>query len=243
MVFIWAGSGERTISTDANGLFSLEGAYGKGISISIYKKGYNIRRDGGSSGSFEYADFSQSHFHVPDKRNPYVFHLQKLISPEPLYKYWKMRKLTGDGNEIYFKLANGNFDESEELSISVKQGPSREPWGPDQVLTIAMTNGGGLIRVSNDNPAMAPDHGYSPSLQFKQNLSDANFRKDPSVYLYIKTNMGRYAWAQVKIKHNVKWQPRSEILYYYNPSGSRNLEIDEALFIKNPDQCEGIKSE
>lgn len=232
----WTSDGyesKRTLYTDSDGLFSLEQANGKRLTATVFKKGYRKPNDGSSGGSFEYADFSQSIFHVPDKENPYILYLQKLISPEPLYKHWTRKRTTGDGNEVHIKLANGKFEETEALSIAIKQDPIQGDRAPNQVLTVTMTNGGGLIQVPNENPVMAPEQGYSTSLQFKQNLSDPVFRKDPSVYLYIKTKLGRYAWVKIRMRHNVRWQPSCEILHYYNPSGSRNLEVDDSLLIES----------
>lgn len=64
------------LSSDAAGLFQIEGERGKDITIDMDKPGY--RRGPKSYGTFEYAEFYSERFHQADPNNPVVFVLPRL---------------------------------------------------------------------------------------------------------------------------------------------------------------------
>jgi len=77
-----AGTTEKFVETDAQGIFSLQNEKGKNLGVYVSKDGYNAIGHG--RGNFEYAAFFEPNYIEPDSSSPVVFHLVKKMTAEPL---------------------------------------------------------------------------------------------------------------------------------------------------------------
>ena len=165
------GVDEVHVKSDENGLFSLVGRRGKGLSVDVLKEGYY----GTSSArqSFEYAQ-PEIRF-VPDQASPVVFHLRKKGNAESLIVMRGMMNVPGVGKQ--FKIpTNGN-----PVQINLRQGKVVPAGG--QIVVFYTANrensrqydwhyeirvpGGGIILSTNEFDFMAPLDGYQPSAKFE----------------------------------------------------------------------------
>src|ERR1035437_3096764 len=86
---------ERTIWSGPDGRFSITGIQGRRLTVSIRKEGYvYVGKD--SIKSFEYAEFFDDLFHVPDPNNAVIFRLHKVMETEPLYLFGPSGMIVAD---------------------------------------------------------------------------------------------------------------------------------------------------
>jgi len=77
----WGKGTNLLMQTLQDGSFIFSGATGAGLDVRIYKNGYT--KGSQSYGSFEYANFFDAKFHLPNPAHPVIFRLQKLENPKP----------------------------------------------------------------------------------------------------------------------------------------------------------------
>ena len=110
-------TGNPMSSTDIGGHFSMEAAHGKLLTVSVSKPGYYSGKE--SHGGFEYAEFFQDIFHVPDPNNPVIFRLRKKGEAEPMYFWRPTKELQADGTPHWFDFKSGKLAERGDLAFVV----------------------------------------------------------------------------------------------------------------------------
>ena len=225
---LWSGLGETPevkLLSDANGRFELTGKKGKGMSVLVGKDGY-LGAPSSTTRSFEYSAFFEPHFHVPDKDNPVLFRLWKLEEAEPMYFWSKLKKMTVDGQKVWFDTKTGKFGGSGDVAFGTKRGTAYAPRQFDWSLTIEAAPGGGIALRNEELMFEAPEGGYEQSWTQDIGGKDESYAISKTVKFYLKTADGKYASIQAEIGHMTIPEAEVNLLAYVNPSGSRNLQYD-----------------
>jgi hypothetical protein len=220
---------KKSIYSDASGQFSITNIQGKGISIAVYKRGYDRTRD--SFQDFEYASFYEENFHVPDPSHPVLFHLHKTLESEPLYKYPILKMFPFGGSSLILNVEKGTFSSSGDLAFSAFLNTSNQ-YNPDFTIFIRGLNGASLIPSSEEFLSMAPETGYQDTISIRHRQDASNSNPVQQIRFYVKTRTGKYAAFYVEIDPVSNLSEANIIgVSYYNPSGSRNLEFDQDKWI------------
>jgi len=224
------GNNSKQLKTRNDGLFELTGVEGKFLSLFIYQQGYLPGKQ--SHGGYEYGDFSNQFFHIPDPNNPVVFTLWKLGDSEPMYLWYLSRDLTVDGRQLWINVKNGKDGEIGDIGFSVVRHDPNGDASSGYTLNVQVGAGAG-IAMSHGEEFMfqAPEVGYEPFIQIEQKPSqgglDTSFKGTQKLRFYVKTQDGKYAAVDAEIgQYNIPGAGL-RVLIYYNPSGSRNLEFDD----------------
>jgi hypothetical protein len=209
------GSSERTLLTDAAGLFSLTGVTGKRLVVRVKKDGYKPYH--GNRSSYEYAAYFEREWHVPDRNNPVIFRLRKNRKTEPLIKRevlvrvaigapgtFEMDPKNPDAPKVVFELLTN-------AELRFKQWSAR-----------ISVPGGGLQATLEEFPFEAPESGYETSV-----FSDYNTPKPVALGgsyeggVFFVHNPNGYGRVELKM---VPGNSYVRVISFWNPSGSRNLE-------------------
>jgi hypothetical protein len=220
---------EKRTSTGSDGCFELKDVQGKVLAVSVDKAGYDRTDDWVQN--FDYADFFESNFHVPDPNNPVLFHLRKILDAEPMCLFKTHNELSPDSPPLTLDVASGKMKMPGDFAFSVQIGEkSNENWF-DYSVSVEALNGAGLIVTTEENPNRAPDDGYQKTFAIQQSTADTNYSPNLSFHFYAKTREGKYGVVYIDITVP-RWGP---INFYtavrYNPSGSKNLEFDYRKWI------------
>lgn len=218
--------GNRTSSTesDSEGLFSLRGARGPGLTVIVNKEGYYISRS--TPDSFRYALGSET-FH-PDLSNPIIFHLRKKGMGESLIGsnfpgFAHIAQLHHDGTPVELDLLKGT-------QVSAGTGQLKlEFWRDVSHLNVQpfdwklqlSTPGGGLIQTDEEFAFEAPEKGYQPSIVLDMPATNQNWQGEITSKYYIRLSDGKYGRIDFYLL------PRNgafTVQSVFNLSGSRNLE-------------------
>jgi hypothetical protein len=221
---------KKSIFTGSDGRFEVTGIQGKGITISVYKEGYDRTYDWIQS--FEYAAFFNNNFHVPDPNNPVLFHLHKLMGAEPMYKFLPYGDITAGGAPLILNVEKGKVAAQGDLAFSVVLGTETNRYGPDFIVTVQGLNGAICIFSDEEFLFKAPETGYQSTLSINAKIDDPKYSPFQKFRFYVKTGAGKYAAVEAKVNlwNNMAGASFSAIIYY-NPSGSRNLEFDQNKWI------------
>ena len=221
---------KKSIFTGPDGKFEIKGIQGKGMSVNILKEGYD--RTHNSHESFEYAAFYQDDFHVPDPNNPVVFRLHKTMEAEPLYVFSPYGYITPGGEPLIMNVENGKIASQGDLAFSVALGAETNRYGSDFIVTMQGLNGAGFVFSNEEFLSKAPESGYQNIFTVTHKVNVPDYKSEQVLRFYVKTGTGKYASVGVKIK---LWGDLSKADFdagiHYNPSGSRNLELDQNKWI------------
>ena len=233
------GVGHRTTTSDANGMFAINGIEGKCLGVDVRKDGYYSRRPWNDA-AFEYGGFWHKNFIEPDCNKPVIFHLVKRPIAEPTLRVrqrsipkppvWETRidlltqpAETSAGGDIILKIARPPHP------------GYRNPF--DWQLKIEGVSGAELIMSDDEFMLRAPDGGYQKAIvkEYKQVRGNSI----ETVKFYVR-HKARKLYAAVSV----------EVTPYYpdhitqedtacfivtgtvNPNDSQNLEYDPAKDIR-----------
>ncbi len=217
------GVSEWSLVSGADGGFSLTGLTGKSLGISVTARRCLSTR--GWTQGFEYAEFFSTKFHVPDKNNPVIFRLQKLIRPEPMHNFSVRVPLSPNGPSRSVDLSNGKVGEVGDLSFlgTIKWSKS----GPIEQMDLIVKGARGTLVVGSDDEFLftPPAGGFVNELRlcllWKNNLQGG---------MYFVT--GEQKFGAVKLEgRNSGEGVVVDLEIFLNPSGSRNLEYDQNMQI------------
>jgi hypothetical protein len=220
---------KKTILTDSNGRFAVTDIQGKGITVSVSKDGYESESDWIQS--FEYAAFFQNDFHIPDRNNPVIFHLHKLMGAEPMYQFEMSKEIAFDGPPVALDVATGKVVASGNFAFSLKLDGRTEK-EPDYTLLLQGQNNAGFILTKERFPFNAPENGYQSEMTIHQRATDTNYNSRQTFHFYAKTRNGKYGvvWFELNVPR-IGDMASCNATIRYNPSGSRNLEFDQNKWI------------
>jgi hypothetical protein len=122
--FLWnveGGTSEEHVKSSLDGSFKLQNKQGKILSVRVNKHG--CRGDNKSNfRSFEFSEFWDRDFYVPDARKPEVLRLWKLEKTEPMYFWARVTHLQVNGPKVWFDAKTGVFGSTGDLAFSATPG-------------------------------------------------------------------------------------------------------------------------
>ena len=213
---------KKLLKSDSSGKFVVRDIRGKGLSILISKAGF-VSESGGR-GSFEYAEFYHPDFHIPDPQAPVVFRLWKLGNSEPMFIWDSGCDLKIDGTPQWFTVSTGKKGGGD-LAFSVIRTNETAPRVYDYTLKIEAP--GGLALTDEELMFNAPEGPYQTSLSIEQKHGTPGYNQVQSLQFYLKTPEGKFAAVKANVRNHTGPSAQVQLLFYYNPSGSRNLEFDD----------------
>jgi hypothetical protein len=209
------GSSERTLMTDAVGLFSLTGVTGKRLGVRVKKDGYKPYHANRSS--YEYAAYFEPEWHVPERNNPVIFRLRKNRKTEPLIKREVLLPVE-IGAPATFAMDPKNPDAPKVVIELLTNAQIRDrQWSA----RISVPDGG-LQATLEEFPFEAPESGYETSV-----FSDYHTPKPVGFHggsqggVFFVRNPKGYGRVELKM---ISGAIDIRVTSYWNPSGSRNLE-------------------
>lgn len=218
------GSPSRIGQSDAQGLFSLQGEQGKFLSVKVNKEGYYAYKPHGEG--YFYAGRNDNF--VPDANGPVIFQLHKKGMAEPLHRAVSRLKIPLKGQPVKIDLLSARVvplgGDLELVCLSNYEGRSTNrvfDWH------LTLTAYGGITESTKVFDFVAPERDYHPSIEIKMPASMTNgWRETIEKKFFLKLVNGNYA------RVSFIFFPNNGVLRletFINPSGSRNLEYDEAV--------------
>jgi len=227
------GSKERDLVSHIDGTFSLVGIRGKYVFVDVYAPNGYTCGEQGNRGSYNYAIPGEFNFHIPDPKQPVIFRIWKYDKPEPIHRWTLGSKVITDGTVGWFDLKSGKVGVGG-LGVSVVDHDTGDTKVVHVTYKLLCGEGCGVIETKDDPMFIAPDSGYQNEiiheLHWKQGeitrIEAGKFR------FYYRGDDGKYAAVTAEIRFNTQKFCDVSLFIYQNPSGSRNLEFDPALVIK-----------
>lgn len=230
VVFNWTETpsedGNRTSATssDAQGLFSLHGARGPSLVVSVGKDGYYSSHNGQKGFKYAFGDIT-----APDPQNPVVFQLKRKGTPQPLITthfpigIGQIAQLHHDGTPIEIDLLTGN-------QVPIGNGQLKlELWRDISDINAQHFNwkiqlsvpNGGLVETDEEFDFQAPQSGYQPSIVIDMPATNQNWQGEVNSKYYIQLANGDYGRIDFYLlAYNGAFTVHSAV----NPTGSQNLE-------------------
>jgi len=171
------GVGRRTMTSDANGFFVINGIEGKRLVISICKEGYYSERSW-NDGAFEYGGFWHKEFIEPKRDEPVVFHLVKRPVAEPTLSV-RQRSLPKPPmweTRIDFLAPTPATTTGGDIALKIARPPSPGYQNPfDWQLKIEGVSGAEILISEEEFMLRAPDEGYQNVItkEYKQAMGNS----------------------------------------------------------------------
>ena len=217
------GASTSATESDAAGLFSLQGARGRSLTVWVSKDGYLA--SGGGQQTFLYGNFDAKF--NPDPQNPVVFTLRKKGQAKPLVKMKRNYGIPRDGTAFAIDLVSGQAAKGENGNLVVQcwtedQGKARgEKYDWHCRLTIP---GGGVVPTDEEFAFLAPESGYKSTTEITMPADRPDWKSDVNLKFFYRLADGRY--GRMTFSMIAGGQHFCMIDSVLNPSGSRNLESD-----------------
>jgi hypothetical protein len=222
------GSRSSNVESGSDGLFSLRGAVGPSLTVSVSKEGYYTSRS--TPDGFHYS-LENDTFHA-DPQNPVIFSLRKKGVPEPLIhiagiglRTMRDFLLAADGRPTEVSLRDGRLAPvgQGDLKVEFRAG---EPIAPSEISWWCQVSvaGGGLMETSEEFPFLAPEYGYQEFDQWS--IASTNWTESLDKQYYVKLRDGNFGRVKLRVI-GVPQRAYFRMESFLNPSGSRNLEFDQ----------------
>lgn len=214
------GNSTRTVISDGNGMFLIEGIYGKALLVmDLTKEGYTKSLTQNRF-SFNYGWFSDPYYHSPNPMNPVIFVMRKNRQGDALIVRSRQEaRLESGGQSRSFPIGAGDvFVSVERLS---DETPNARYWNARVTVPD-----GSLQLTAEEFPYEAPEDGYTNECVITNGMSVSG---NQGGMFYVQTPKG-YGRAMVYYVPNMSWV---YVESWFNPNpNSRNLELDPTKIIK-----------
>lgn len=218
-------------NTDSNGLFSITGKIGAGITVFVSHPNYYSSDQ--SSGQFSYYGNTDRN---PTVSKPAVFVMRKKGTAEPLVKLKQVLKsVPTDGRSVQVGVTGNSVGD-----LTVQAWTSPRPAGaannaPFDWKVRVEVPGGGLVAYEDAYQFEAPQEGYAPSVEFAMPAGGINGKwRDRFAETYF-VKLGNGNFARMRFQMIAGGNHFAVVESYYNPKpGSRNLEFDPKQQVKSP---------
>lgn len=222
----WGQGTNRLMKTLADGTFSFGGVKGPALGVTVLKEGYLENKV--RTKHFNYADFFAIDFHLPNPAKPVLFRLQKLENPEPMYVWTPSVQMDVKGSVIWFDAGTGKQVEAGDIGFSVVRDdyPGKRESG--YVLNLVTPPGGGVVVTNEEYMFLAPETGYRSAVVIPHRPTgsdDQAYHPTMEITFYLRTPDARYAAVETTVIQRNAPAARVDCIFYFNPSGSRNLEL------------------
>jgi hypothetical protein len=227
--------------TDEKGQFELSGVNGRLLTVKIDKEGYRELRSSNQL-SFEYAQFYDPRYYIPNKNSPVLFRLQKQFPVEPLYVVNVTHKeIPPELGQVALNFETGAaiLGGAGDLNIKI-QRPFTKGEAYDYAVTFEGGNGWELAPTTEEYPALAPEGGYENRIHLEAKANHPKWRQKVERMFYVRNKRsGRYGVVMLTVDTNNNRITRVSTTQWcgviaevrINPSGSRVLEYDPKVRI------------
>lgn len=227
------GVSHRTMTSDTNGLFHINGVEGKGITIRVLKDGYH-RSKSPNDGNFEYAAFWEPIFIEPDSNKPVIFNLVKRPVAEPTYRVRQRSIATSPSwaKHIDLLAQPAETTGSGDMTLRIVRLPSPGYQNPfDWELKVESSGGAEFVEGKDEFMLRAPEEGYQKTLS--KSFKQARGNSIETIKFYVR-NKTRKLYAAVSVEitpyypnHATKEDAACFIVTgTVNPNDSPNVEYD-----------------
>ncbi len=210
-----------TAQSDSEGLFEFTGKTGTPIGVRLNKSGYKWGERG--EGYKAPAGGASS----PIDR--VILTMWKLHGAEPLVGSGLDAKIPFDGSPTRFDIATGKQSADGDLQVTLVRSPLEVRRGKDifdWTVKIEII-GGGILPENDPYPYWAPESNYQPSFEFNMSSNSVPWSSSFEGNSYIKNARGQYGRMRANV-YAVLTPARIQFDFTINPSGSQNLEPDQA---------------
>jgi hypothetical protein len=231
---LFRGHGERSLTSDNEGKFSIRGVRGYSFMVEVNKDGYEA-----SLRNFRGASIVGG----PDKpvktdaTSPMIFHLRKKGAAEPLVYFERSYRLARDGTLKLIDLLTGRTNSpTADLKVQAwtdEQHKDKE-FRYDFRVRIEVMNGG-LVESQEEFDYMAPETGYSNSYEINSPASLGDKWLERPVRRFLLQLRDGSIYGRMAFQMIPGGDHFCNIRVWLNPSGSRNLEPDPNLLFPNLD--------
>ena len=217
-----------SLTSDANGFFTVSGYKGQDLSVVPKKTGYALASlNGGGIYSLLWPEAQRAH---PDPNNPVVIKMWKLQGAEPLVSIDQRFKLHYTNAPMNFDLLAGKIvPAGGDIKITVNRPAgdiserNRQDWG----FTIEVVDGG-LIESGGDEGVTyaAPEEGYQPSDTLTASSNKHGIELIQQSF-FVKSRNGQ-VYSKVFVSFDINANPDDLMSISFrgaaNTHGSRNWE-------------------
>jgi hypothetical protein len=225
------------VLSDANGLFSLIGKTGAGISVWVSKEGYYSVPDEADAGFLDYfrkSKYPQTSFNragtwqpFPTEQQPTIFTLTKKGQPAAnlIHKFIRV-PIPKDGTPVDIDLTQGRIAPAGQGDLQVQTWVTDN--GKDVVHPFAWkclvkVLGGGLQARAGKLDFHAPSSGYQPQEQVAMGKDDEHWKKGMHKQYFLQLSSNRYARVRFEMVNG--GNNLLNLDYFLNPTpGDTNLE-------------------
>ena len=220
------GTQPRELLSGSDGTFEFKGVQGRGLSVEIYKQDYRAGKE--SKDRFDYAQFFERNFHVPDPANPVIFRLWKYRNPEPMYKWDIYKTIEVNKGAAWIEAEKGKLGaESGDFAVIITRANQTTMHEYEYGVRVQAANGSGMALSNEEFMFQAPESGYQTEFSVSKMPEDKDFHTGQRWRFYLRMQSGKYAAVELEVRQMSKPEADVLALIYYNPSGSRNLEFDD----------------
>ncbi len=227
---------DRNEVTNSDGLFSLTGIHGLGVTVAVSKTGYyETSRSRAVCGYFVHA---ATDIPIPTADNPALFVLKKSGEGAALIKTQRQTSVRGDGTPSRVDLTVGPINgATPQLSVDCLISATGLPVGGyhpyDWQCTLSIP-GGALFDRFDPLSFTAPSGGYRASDKITVPKTAKNWSSRITRDYFVQISGNWFGRINVTL-HADPQKPRVSVDSYLNPTpGDRNLEFDPAKQIKVP---------
>jgi len=216
------GNRGSTTESDPEGLFSLQGARGPSLTVSVSKEGYRASRQG--LPEFRYGLSQEGNF-LADPHNPVLFRLKKKGAQEPLVSLKHNYPIPRDGAPVSVNLETGATTPDGKGNIVLRcwtEDQGKQPGEKYDWRCNVTLPDGGLVLTEEEFPFLAPEAGYKPSAEISMPADREKWTSDVDLRFFFRLADGRY--GRMTFSMIAGGQHFCMIDSVLNPTGSRNLE-------------------
>jgi hypothetical protein len=227
------GVGHRTITSDSNGMFVINGIEGKRLVINVRKEGYYSKRSW-NDGAFEYGGFWHKEFIEPNRNEPVLFQLVKRPVAEPTLRVMQrsLPKPPVWETRIDFLAQPAESPTGGDILLKLTRPSNPGYQNPfDWQLKIEGVSGAEISLSQDEFMLRAPEEGYQKAIAKKYKQVRGN--SIATVKFYVR-NKSRKLYAAVSVEvtpyypnHATKEDTACFIVMAtVNPNDSLNVEYD-----------------
>ncbi len=226
---------KRTISSDAEGKFSVKGLKGASMGVQVFKNGYLDIPPLGGPASFvmvDYSDNAKIGKRYSNPATPLVLKLHKAGPADPMVYVGRKRwRLPVDGSPTRIALDSENGEGKHQIEFRFwsdwnKLPKSNEMYGKQYDWTFeAHILGGGFIWNDGAYNFEAPESGYKEMIRYHNSadLPREKWKRVHSGRYFVKFPDGTHARIEFSIDGSSDWRPLSMTSWMSLKPGSRNL--------------------
>jgi hypothetical protein len=217
------GTSQTMANSNAQGLFALTNAQGKGLTVRVSKDGYYASSQ--DPINYEFANPYEEIFYTPNPAVPVIFHLRRKAGTNQIITKSISPSIPfGERGSTRVDLLSGRESLAGQLVVEVSKPPSAHRRFPyDWRIALSIQNGG-LIENEDEFPFEAPETGYKSTIEYslraESGMKGVSFEKKFYFVMGEPKSYGRLEIRTDGISQHVF------IDYALNPSGSRNLEAN-----------------